>query len=288
MCHPTQPHKRHRSRSELRLKVELQAKGWLALRLRLRPRSHQRCGGTGGVCRWRLATQGVLVPSVHLVPIHHVPPRLDVVGPSELVLQVVSMLPDVTAQDRDAWGALHTLHQGVVLVGCRGDGQLVALSNHQPNPARAEASTRCARRLKLCLELVHGAESLVDGCGEFRRRGAARALGCHLQPKEVVVVGAATAVAEGGAGLDGCLLELHKWWLILTLQGLVDVSHVRQVVLVMVELHCRLVDGRLQGVVGVRQRWQLVGISLLRHPHRGHQCPCDAACHHVTPRGSLP
>ena len=51
-----------------------------------------------------------------LVPIHHFPPRREVVGTAILVFEVVGMLPDIAAQN---WGfaAAHSWHQGVVLIG---------------------------------------------------------------------------------------------------------------------------------------------------------------------------
>src|SRR5580704_13098225 len=48
---------------------------------------------------------------VDLVPVHHVPPGTDVVGASVLILEVVSVLPDIDSQHR-----LLPLHQGTVLV----------------------------------------------------------------------------------------------------------------------------------------------------------------------------
>ena len=41
-----------------------------------------------------------LEPVIHFCPVHHVPPLLQVVGAAILIFQVVSMLPNVVAQDR--------------------------------------------------------------------------------------------------------------------------------------------------------------------------------------------
>ena len=49
---------------------------------------------------------------VHLGPVHHVPPRGEVVGATVLILQVVGVLPDVGAEDRRGLA----VHQRVVLV----------------------------------------------------------------------------------------------------------------------------------------------------------------------------
>src|SRR5262245_19587913 len=75
-------------------------------------------------------------PFVDLGPVHDVPPRVDVVGPAVLVLQVVGVLPDVDAEDR-----LLAFHQRAVLVRGALDGQLAAAFDH-PRPAAAEASGR--------------------------------------------------------------------------------------------------------------------------------------------------
>ena len=78
----------------------------------------------------RAAAHGTLVPGTHLLPVHDVPPRLDVIRAPVLVLQVVCMLPDVTAKNGNAGRALDTLHQWVVLVGRGGNCQLPDCSNN--------------------------------------------------------------------------------------------------------------------------------------------------------------
>src|SRR5262249_51770340 len=69
---------------------------------------------------------GRLVALVDVAPVDHLPPRLDVVGPLVLVAQVVSVLPDVAAQERLLAG-----HQRAVLVG-RAQHLQLALVHHQP------------------------------------------------------------------------------------------------------------------------------------------------------------
>mmetsp|Transcript_128179 Transcript_128179/g.409814 ORF Transcript_128179/g.409814 Transcript_128179/m.409814 type:complete len:257 (-) Transcript_128179:43-813(-) len=194
------------------------------------------------------------------------------------------MLPDVATQDGDAKGSLHAIHQGVVLVRRRGDDQLAVFVYNEPDPAGSEASAGRTRRLELGLKVLHGPESPVDGVRQLRGRGAAGARRSHLLPKEVVVVGATTTVAIRRAGLDGCLLELEQRRLRLALQGLVDVRHVGVVVLVVVELHGGFVDGRLQGIVSIRQGHQVVRFRLL-HNACGTQQGANATGEHVTARG---
>src|SRR5262249_35083420 len=71
-------------------------------------------------------------PLVDLRPVHHVPPRVDVVRAAVLVLQVVGVLPDVDPEDR-----LLAVHHRVVLVRRALDRDLAAVV-HDPRPAAAE------------------------------------------------------------------------------------------------------------------------------------------------------
>ncbi len=52
-------------------------------------------------------------PLLGCLPVDEVPPVVHVLGSTVLVLEIVSMLPDIQAN----YGHL-TLHQGAVLVGC--------------------------------------------------------------------------------------------------------------------------------------------------------------------------
>src|SRR2546428_618359 len=58
----------------------------------------------------------------HRVPVDRVPPGVQVVGPTVLVLQVVGVLPDVHAEDRDL-----AFHEGAILVRRAHDLQLAAV-----------------------------------------------------------------------------------------------------------------------------------------------------------------
>merc|ERR1719382_738409 len=98
---------RRGSRAEVRLGLEVQlhaeARRLLGLRhgSRAPPRPHKRCSRFG-VRGGRLPSKRVIVPSVDLIPVHHVPPRLDVIRAPILVLEVIRMLPDIDAQDGDS------------------------------------------------------------------------------------------------------------------------------------------------------------------------------------------
>mmetsp|Transcript_5342 Transcript_5342/g.12548 ORF Transcript_5342/g.12548 Transcript_5342/m.12548 type:complete len:304 (-) Transcript_5342:88-999(-) len=249
------------SRAVLRagFEAELEVEGRRRLSL-----SRQGRGCCGRVCRGGSAAERILVPCADLVPVDHIPPCLDVVRATVLVLQVVSVLPDIASQDWDAGGAVHSIHEWVVLVRGGRDRQLLVIGDNQPHPAGAETGTRSTSRFELGLEVVEGAKGLVDGLCQLVRRCTALAGGCHLQPEEVVVVSTAAAVAERRTVLDGRLLQLDERRLGLPLQGLVDVRHVGQVMLVMVELHRRLVDGGLQCIVRVGQVREVVGLCRLQ------------------------
>src|SRR6516162_9303732 len=78
------------------------------------------------------------------IPIHDVPPGIDVVGALVLILQVIRMLPNIDTHDRSL-----ALHIGTVLVGGADDLKL-AIRPNQPRPAAAEAAD--TRLFQLLLE----------------------------------------------------------------------------------------------------------------------------------------
>src|SRR2546430_15367695 len=102
---------------------------------------------------------------VHCVPADGVPPGGDVVRPLVLVLEVVGVLPDVDAQDRDA-----ALHGGVVLVGEAPDRPPAAL---QVGPAPTAPELADGRLAERVLEAGGVAERLVAGGRRRARRLAA-------------------------------------------------------------------------------------------------------------------
>src|ERR1700719_2551083 len=75
----------------------------------------------------------------HSVPVHHVPPGLDVIGPAVLVIQIVSVLPNVDSEDRSAFSAGNSFsHQRTVLIGSGNNFQVAAVAFNEPGPAAAE------------------------------------------------------------------------------------------------------------------------------------------------------
>src|SRR5579864_416950 len=88
---------------------------------------------------------------IDFVPVHNVPPGFQVIGPAVLVLQVISVLPHVVAQDGEI-----AVAQGIVLVGGRSHFELSALGAHQPRPAAAKLPKACL--FKSLLEFVEAAQ----------------------------------------------------------------------------------------------------------------------------------
>src|SRR5690606_25158779 len=145
-------------------------------------------------------TPGRLVAGSHLVPVDDVPPGGDVVGAPVLILEVISVLPHIEAEE----GGI-AVHDRRVLVGRAGDGELSVFGYDKPRPAAAEAGGCC---------LVEGffprreaAEGLVDGRRELTRALLGGA-GLHDFPRERVVVMATPVVADGGADVFGHAVEV--------------------------------------------------------------------------------
>ena len=100
-----------------------------------------------------------------LVPVNGIPPGFEVIGAAVLVVEIISVLPDVAADDGRAFHAGHGLtHEGAVLVG-GGDDFELAVVDHEPSPTAAEA--RGPGLFKGLLESVEAAEFGVDRLGEF-------------------------------------------------------------------------------------------------------------------------
>src|ERR1700693_1052557 len=132
-------------------------------------------------------------------PVERVEPRGDVVRPFVLVLQVVSVLPDVDSEDRG-----QPLHVRAVLVGIRLDGHLTVLVDNEPSPAASELAYR--RLLELLLESVVAPERGFDRLGDppFRVAAGARS---HDRPEDRVVRVAAGIVATDRADFLGHLVD---------------------------------------------------------------------------------
>mmetsp|Transcript_31191 Transcript_31191/g.68356 ORF Transcript_31191/g.68356 Transcript_31191/m.68356 type:complete len:224 (-) Transcript_31191:387-1058(-) len=178
------------------LKVEPHAESvsrrrlWL---LRLLP-AHECRRCRWGIHHWCLALQSSLVPGIHLVPVHHIPPSRNVLWSTVLVLQVVGMLPDIKSEDGDALHGIDALHERIVLI-CRGGEHQFAIFHDYPGPARAEERRRSSPGRKFILESVQRTKGLVDSSLKRCRGLATCARRCHLQPEEVVVPDSTACVA---------------------------------------------------------------------------------------------
>src|SRR5207249_11830889 len=87
----------------------------------------------------------------YFVPIHHVPPGFDVIGTTVLIVQIISMFPNVDAEDRRV-----AIHQRAILIWRRNHFEFAALVFDQPRPAAAETSD--AGSCKFLLELIEAAK----------------------------------------------------------------------------------------------------------------------------------
>src|SRR3954454_13638754 len=144
-----------------------------------RGRGERRCGARRPGRRTPLAARLLEAPA-HLVPVHDVPPRLQVVRALVLVLEVVGVLPDVDAEEWRLPGGDRR-----VLVGRARDLEAAARPVvDEPGPAASELPD--ARCVHLLLELVEAAERLLDRAGEGPARLAA-AVRAHDLPEEAVV-----------------------------------------------------------------------------------------------------
>src|SRR5262245_44745135 len=85
------------------------------------------------------------------IPVDHVPPGVQVVGASILILEVVGVFPDIVAHDR-----VCPLHVWTILVGAGSHLQRASLTKHEPDPAGAKALD--PRILEGSLELIEAAE----------------------------------------------------------------------------------------------------------------------------------
>mmetsp|Transcript_1836 Transcript_1836/g.6037 ORF Transcript_1836/g.6037 Transcript_1836/m.6037 type:complete len:260 (-) Transcript_1836:150-929(-) len=187
---------------------------------------------------------GIVLP--HLVPVDDVVEGGNVLRPAVLVLEVVGVLPHVDAQDGDVAAGVH---QRVVLVGAGGDFDRAILGHDQPGPAGTKDSRGSGRELRL--EAIIRSEGLVHLLGQVASRRAAR-LRSHRAPQEAVVVVAAARVVD--LVLLGVGHQRDKRGGRLASHRLVQVSDVRLVVEVVVELHGGCIDVGLERIVCIRQR----------------------------------
>ena len=118
----------------------------------------------------RLALLGCFVPLGHFVPVNDVPESGDIIGATVLILEVISVFPDVQSKDGLSFDTSDSFaHQRAVLIGRRSDFEF-AVIDHQPSPTRAEASD--AGGSELFLECIKASEGRFDVCEQSSRRFA--------------------------------------------------------------------------------------------------------------------
>src|SRR4051794_19426381 len=213
-----------------------------------RTAASSRIGTSSRVVPSALATVDLRITLGDALPIDHVPPSLEVFGPPVLVLEVVSVLPDV---DPEQWRV--AVDQGRVLVRGGRDSEAGAVVD-QPCPAAAELLGRGGADLPL--QIPYRLEVGLDRVGK-RTRWVAASVGGHELPEKRVVRVAAAVVADGGAQLVRQPVELAEQLLkragrpLGPLERGVQVCHVAGVVLVVVDSHRQLVDRRFKRAVGI-------------------------------------
>ena len=182
----------------------------------------------------------------HVLPVDQMIDKgLEVIRPAIAVIDVIGMLPNVTAEDR-----LRALHQRALAVRRFHDGDLAVL-DREPAPARAELAD--ARRREIFLHFRDRAEVRDDFL--FQRAGnlVAAARGLHPFPEMDVVEMLAGIVEEGGIlavrALDH-LLERFAFPLG-ALEQVVAVIHVSEVMLVVMKFEGLARHVGREGVIGI-------------------------------------
>ncbi len=211
------------------------------------------------------------------VPVHYVPEGFDVVRAAVLEFQVVSVFPDVQADNREAGSAGNGFaHQRGILVGGGDNGQFVTFQD-QPRPAGAE--TGSSGFFEFRFEVLHGTEIALDSRFQVALQGGT---GFQAFPEQAVVRVAAGVVTQYGFFVSRQLIQLGNQLfsgqvseLRQAFQRGVGIVHVGLVVFSVMDLHRLLVEVRFQSIVSVRQGWQ--GIA---HNHL-HYC---RAAQVLTPR----
>jgi hypothetical protein len=192
------------------------------------------------------------------LPVHDIPPRIDVIRTLVLILQVVGVFPHVAAEERN-----EAVHEWAILVRLldrlnRGCGGIP----HQPAPTAAEL--RQGVLLERVLELREVAERRRDRFADRAGRFAAR-IRRHDCPEQSVVVVSAAVVDDGLANAFWHSLDVAKQAhdvvrrrVRRAFERFVEVIDIRFVVTLAVNFHRHRVDVRFEGFEVVGQSWQCV------------------------------
>lgn len=104
----------------------------------------------------------------NLIPVDHIPKRGNVVRSSVLVVQVVSMFPNIQSKNWKTFD-FSNVHQGIVLVGCRTHNQL-SVCNAEPSPSRPKPCS--SGFVKFFLKRIKWTEFRIDCSCQFTCRFA--------------------------------------------------------------------------------------------------------------------
>ena len=124
---------------------------------------------------------------IHLVPVHNIPPVGNILRSPVLVLQIISMFPNIQSQNRKHDLITHTLHKRVVLIGRSDNLDLVSLEvDREPHPSTSEYCAGGGLGLEFGLHFVEGSEGFVNHGREFFGRFGfgCFVVGSHLVPEE--------------------------------------------------------------------------------------------------------
>ena len=128
------------------------------------------------------------------VPIDDVPEGRNVVRATILVVQVISVLPNIESEDRSAIANSGFLaHERVVLIRGGANSKASISLYAEPSPARSETSG--ARFGKFFFKSIERSKGGIDGSGKITR-GCARSAGSNHLPKKAVIEVTATIVAK--------------------------------------------------------------------------------------------
>mmetsp|Transcript_45028 Transcript_45028/g.113423 ORF Transcript_45028/g.113423 Transcript_45028/m.113423 type:complete len:262 (-) Transcript_45028:7-792(-) len=160
------------------------------------------------------------------LPVHELPPRLNVLCAVVAEVNVVGVLPHVTRQQ----GRGAVAQRAARVVG-GGDGERAILGLHQPRPAGPKV---CGRRCsELVLEGLEGAKGGGDGLRDLAG-GLAASIGREGLPVEVVVPDLSSVVEDSALSGAHKLLQALPC-LGLVLHGGVQLCDIAAVVLFIVE-----------------------------------------------------
>ena len=164
---------------------------------------------------------------------------MEVGGAAVLVVEVVSVLPDVESED-----GLEVVSHGVVGASVLGNGQLTGGIGLEPNPTTAEEGS--AFLFELGFEDIYTTPLLLDLSLDFALQfGAARG---ELREIEVVVQDLSGVIEDGSGGGPNNLLKGFVFPLSAG-KEFIQVVHVGLEVLAMMETEGLIADNRGQGFV---------------------------------------